>query len=198
MIECSHADIGYSEILIHDVHVTAKPGEMIYLAGKNGCGKSTLIKTLLGIIPPISGGIFFRDRPLNEYKNTQEAVTAVFSQAYINPQFTTYDLVKFGLIHRYPLGESLSEQDESKVRSLLDMLDLEQYSTQSISELSDGNLQKAMLGRAIATGAKVLLLDEPTTHLDPKNKKIIFGILKDLAKIQNKTVIFSSHDWMTI
>ena len=81
------------------------------------------------------------------------------------------------------------------VNNIISQLKLEEYRTTSLQKLSDGNLQKAFIGRALAQNSPVIILDEPTTHLDEENKIIILKLLRDLAKNHDKIILFSSHDW---
>jgi hypothetical protein len=90
---------------------------------------------------------------------------------------------------------SLTDEDEAKIEQIIEKLNLAKYRNRLLSELSDGNLQKAFIGRALAQNTPMIVLDEPTTYLDEENKLIILELLKDLAQKQNKLILFSSHDW---
>ncbi|MGZ5188924.1 MAG: ATP-binding cassette domain-containing protein, partial [Kaistella sp.] len=81
------------------------------------------------------------------------------------------------------------------VDEIIESLNLNQYRNFPLQKLSDGNLQKAFIGRALAQNSPMIILDEPTTHLDEENKIIILKLLRKLAKTQNKLILFSSHDW---
>ena len=90
---------------------------------------------------------------------------------------------------------SLTDEDEAEIEQIIEKLNLSTYKNHLLSELSDGNLQKAFIGRALAQNTPMIVLDEPTTYLDEENKLIILELLKDLAQKQNKLILFSSHDW---
>ena len=90
---------------------------------------------------------------------------------------------------------NLTDEDEAEIEQIIEKLNLAKYRNYLFSELSDGNLQKAFIGRALAQNTPMIVLDEPTTYLDEENKLIILELLKDLAQKQNKLILFSSHDW---
>ena len=89
----------------------------------------------------------------------------------------------------------ICKEDLEHVNSIISQLKLEEYRNIQLQKLSDGNLQKAFIGRALAQNSPIIILDEPTTHLDEENKIIILKLLRDLAKNHNKIILFSSHDW---
>ncbi|REC56456.1 ABC transporter ATP-binding protein, partial [Chryseobacterium piscium] len=105
------------------------------------------------------------------------------------------DLISLGKYIYYPFYFELKKEDREEVSNIILELDLEQYKNTPLKNLSDGNLQKAFIGRALTQNSPIIILDEPTTHLDEKNKIIILKTLRKLAKEQNKLILFSSHDW---
>ena len=104
------------------------------------------------------------------------------------------ELLQGKYIH-YPYYFELSETDQQEVEEIIESLNLTQYSDFQLTQLSDGNLQKAFIGRALAQNSPMIILDEPTTHLDEENKIIILKLLRNLAQEHRKLILFSSHDW---
>ena len=122
-------------------------------------------------------------------------VSVVFSKSETSPYYTLRDLISLGRYVYYPYYMSLTDEDEAEIEQIIEKLNLAKYRNYLLSELSDGNLQKAFIGRALAQNTPMIVLDEPTTYLDEENKLIILELLKDLAQKQNKLILFSSHDW---
>ncbi|MGZ5273579.1 MAG: ATP-binding cassette domain-containing protein, partial [Kaistella sp.] len=109
--------------------------------------------------------------------------------------YTLTDLVALGKYINYPYYFEFCADDKDEVDEIIESLNLNQYRNFPLQKLSDGNLQKAFIGRALAQNSPMIILDEPTTHLDEENKIIILKLLRKLAKTQNKLILFSSHDW---
>jgi iron complex transport system ATP-binding protein len=128
-------------------------------------------------------------------KEMAQQIAVVFSKSQIPSNYTLLDLISFGKYIHYPYYFELNNSDKDEVEAIIESLNLTKYSDFQLSQLSDGNLQKAFIGRALAQNSPMIILDEPTTHLDEDNKIIILKLLRNLAKTQNKLILFSSHDW---
>lgn len=196
-LEIKQAEIGYRKPLISKLSSKLKLGEVALLMGNNGVGKTTLIKTLLTQIPLLSGDILIDGKHLNSYnsKSIAELISIVFSKSEIPSNYSVFDLISFGKYIHYPYYFKLNQEDLSDINRIISRLQLTQYKDTLLIHLSDGNLQKAFIGRALAQNSPVIILDEPTTHLDEDNKLMILKLLRDLAKKYQKLVLFSSHDW---
>lgn len=196
-LELKNTDIGYKTPLIKDVNISLKLGEICLMIGNNGVGKTTLIKSILHQILVLNGEIILNGKNIRKLsvKEIAEQIAIVFSKSQIPQNYTTTDLISLGKYIHYPYYFELSEQDKNEVDSIIEELGLRQYKDVQLSQLSDGNLQKAFIGRAIAQNSPFVILDEPTTHLDEENKITILQLLRKLAKEQNKLILFSSHDW---
>ena len=196
-LEIKNTTIGYQKPLISEVNASLDFGDVCLLIGNNGVGKTTLIKSILNQIPTLKGDIFINDKNEKKLsdKEIAEQIAVVFSKAQIPANYTTEDLISLGKFIHLPYYYQLEKEDLEDVNNIISQLKLEEYRTTSLQKLSDGNLQKAFIGRALAQNSPVIILDEPTTHLDEENKIIILKLLRDLAKNHDKIILFSSHDW---
>jgi len=196
-LEITNATIGYKTPLIKEVNTSLDLGEICLLIGNNGVGKTTLIKSILNQNSLLNGQIFIKSNNIKESSNQEiaESVAVVFSKSDIPQNYTLRDLVSFGKYIHYPYYFELSSADKEEIEEIIESLHLSQYADFALHQLSDGNLQKAFIGRALAQNSPFIILDEPTTHLDEENKIIILKLLRNLAKAKNKLILFSSHDW---
>lgn len=196
-LQLKNTTIGYKTPLIKGVDTSLDLGEICLLIGNNGVGKTTLIKSILNQIPTLNGEIVLQNQPLKRLsqKKIAEQIAVVFSKSQVPANFTLTDLVALGKYIHYPYYFNLNNSDLQDVKKIIESLNLTQYKDFPLQKLSDGNLQKAFIGRALAQNSPMIILDEPTTHLDEKNKIIILKLLRNLAKNHNKLILFSSHDW---
>lgn len=196
-LQLKNTTIGYKTPLIKGVDTSLDLGEICLLIGNNGVGKTTLIKSILNQIPTLYGEIVLQNQPLKRLsqKKIAEQIAVVFSKSQVPANFTLTDLVALGKYIHYPYYFNLNHSDLQEVEKIIESLNLTQYKDFPLQKLSDGNLQKAFIGRALAQNSPMIILDEPTTHLDEKNKIIILKLLRNLAKNNNKLILFSSHDW---
>ena len=196
-LKLKNTTIGYKTPLIKGVETDLDLGEICLLIGNNGVGKTTLIKSILNQTPVLEGNIFIDEKKVETLANKEiaEKVAVVFSKSQIPANYTLTDLVALGKYIHYPYYFELSADDKDEVDEIIESLNLNQYRDFPLQKLSDGNLQKAFIGRALAQNSPMIILDEPTTHLDEENKIIILKLLRKLAKTQNKLILFSSHDW---
>lgn len=196
-LELKNIAIGYSKPLICKGNMTLGSGDVCLIIGDNGVGKTTLIKTILGHIPLISGEISFDKVNLNQLnsKEIAQKISIVFSKSNVPDHFTVKDLIAFGKYIHYPYYFKLKETDLKEVNEIIESIGLKEYEDFPLNQLSDGNLQKAFIGRALAQNTPMVILDEPTTHLDEKNKLMILNLMREIAKTKDKIILFSSHDW---
>jgi iron complex transport system ATP-binding protein len=196
-LQIQQANVGYEKPLISNADANLKLGEVCLLIGNNGVGKTTLIKSILYQVPLLSGEIIIKSKNVKNLsvKEIAEHIAIVFSKSVIPQNYTVKDLISLGKYIYYPFYFKLSKEDREEVLHIIDELDLSPYKNTLLKNLSDGNLQKAFIGRALMQNSSVIILDEPTTHLDEKNKIIILKTLRKLAVEHNKLILFSSHDW---
>lgn len=189
--------VGYAsnKVLIEAINTEITSGQLIGLIGQNGVGKSTLIKTLLGFHPPISGEVSLNNKPIGSLsaKELAKQVSVVLTGKPESLNLSVTELIALG---RYPysgwLG-TLKAEDKESVESALTMMEINYIAHKKLYELSDGQMQKVMIARAIAQETNLIVLDEPTSHLDLKNKIEVLSLLKKIANA-GKGVLMSTHE----
>ncbi len=160
-------------------------GELVCMLGTNGCGKSTLLQTLSGLILPLSGS----------FKSEEPAVVLTERTSLENT--TVHDVVALG---RYPYTDylgTLKQEDERLIDESLmavGMTEVERWKNGFFNALSDGEKQRVLIAKALAQATPVILLDEPTAHLDLPNRILVLKLLRELAHEQDKTILLSTHE----
>ena len=202
VMQLSKLAIGYSakpkkKVLIKDLTLDIRRGELVCLLGQNGVGKSTLLRTIAGIQPPLEGEILLNEKDLSELSTQELAwrISIVLTEKVSAGNLTVYDLVALGR-HPYTnwLG-ILTSSDKAKVDEAIDLTNINYLAERKIGELSDGQYQKAMIARAVAQDGELMILDEPTAFLDLNNSVEIFLLLRRLAYEKNKAIVVSTHDF---
>lgn len=196
-LKINNASIGYDKSLISNANASLKLGDVCLLIGNNGVGKTTLIKSILHQNPLLNGEIIIGNKEVKNLsvKEIAENIAVVFSKAVIPQNYTVEDLISLGKYIYYPFYFDLKQEDRNEVSQIIEDLALTEFKNTPLKNLSDGNLQKAFIGRALTQNSPIIILDEPTTHLDEKNKITILKTLRKLAREQEKLILFSSHDW---
>ncbi len=197
VLSCRDLVVGYPGTeVITDINLSFEAGHFITLLGPNGAGKTTLLRTLTRHLQPIAGDISVGNRPLKSLKQTELAriMAVVLTDKVTPPLFTVFQFVALG---RYPhtdfLGR-LSENDADVVTRSLAAVHADELTDRDFASLSDGERQKVLVARALAQEPEILLLDEPTAHLDLKHRVEVMAILRDLCRSKGITVIASLHD----
>lgn len=172
------------------------PGELCAIIGVNGIGKSTLLRTIGKVQPRLSGEILMKGKPLNTYQTLELAsiVSIVLTEPIASKNLSVLELVALG---RQPYTNwigKLTQNDKSKISEALKVLELAELQQKKCYELSDGQLQRALIARALAQETTIMLLDEPTSHLDLYHKVQILKLLKSIAHETQTTVLFTSHE----
>lgn len=186
-LHVQHLTVGYAEKAVQqDLTFSMNSGEIVGLLGPNGAGKSTLLRTLAGLQAALEGSIY----PVLTEKNMALVLTEKISL----DNTSIHDVVAMG---RYPytsfLG-SLSDEDEQIIQQSLAAVGFTDSSAHSFNALSDGEKQRVLIAKALAQQTELILLDEPTAHLDLPNRIRVFRLLRDLAHTQNKTILISTHE----
>jgi iron complex transport system ATP-binding protein len=169
MLEVDDIVVGYGEkIVLKELSFQLEPGEMLAVIGPNGAGKSTLVRALSGVLPLLSGKVTFKGQDLSRLQPHERAqLIAVVPQARAIPQaYTAWQVVMLGRTPYLNWFGQTSPVDEELVRLAMERTHTLDLAKRVVGELSGGELQRVLLARALAQTAPVLLLDEPTTHLD--------------------------------
>ena len=196
VLRLENLSIGYRSPILSNINTSIKKGEILLLTGKNGCGKTTLLKTIYGEIPLLKGNIIIEEKNVSEISNNEIAryIAVVLSKALNNPNLRVFDLIILG---RYPYKtwyQRLSKKEMETIEHVIHILGLHNYKEYNINKLSDGNLQKVMIARALVQDSPLLILDEPTSHLDMENKLELMKIIRHYANEKEKAILFTSHD----
>ncbi len=197
MLQTIGLNIGYEQKIIqHDLNIKAQHGCFICLLGTNGCGKSTLLRTLAGLQPPLDGKVVVDDVDVNEISIEQKAklLSVVLTDRIDIDNATIEDVVSYG---RYPYTSYMGQQTDSDrqiVSQAIRQVALQGREKEYFNALSDGERQRTAIAKALAQTTDIILLDEPTAHLDIPNRIKIMLLLRQLAHEQQKTIICSTHD----
>lgn len=193
--------IGYTSkkkqiAIAQKINFSAQKGELIALVGPNGIGKSTLIRTLTGMQKPISGRIHISEEAMRDMTTHALAsqISVVLTEAPASKNVTAYELIALG---RQPytnwLGV-LSKEDKEAVSRAIAITETTALQHKKCFELSDGELQRVLIARALAQETPIIILDEPTSHLDLYHRAYVLKLLKQLTKQEEKTILFSTHE----
>ncbi len=196
MLETRKLIIGNEGHTLAQVHVRACEGKMICLLGPNGCGKSTLLRTLSGLQKPISGEVLLGEQDLHQLADNEKAkhLALVLTERLSIENTRVRDVAAMG---RYPFTSflgGLKEEDEKVVLTALEQVGVERLADRYFNNLSDGEKQRTLIAKALAQATPLILLDEPTAHLDLPNRIRIMLLLRELAHTQKKCVIISTHE----
>ena len=201
ILQANNVSIGYStkklnHIIASGINLTLKTGTLTALIGANGIGKSTLLRTLTGIQEPLSGNVILNGKGIDSYTpaDLAQQLSIVLTESLPPSNLTVYQLVALG---RQPYTNwvgSLSPEDHFKITEALELTQTSHLSDKKHFEISDGQLQKVLIARALAQDTPLIILDEPTTHLDLRHKVSLLRLLKKLAGEQGKCILYSTHD----
>jgi iron complex transport system ATP-binding protein len=195
-IETRRLCFGYPNgLALKDITFSIGAGELVALIGPNGSGKTTLLKILLGILAPSSGVVELYNKPLATLAPKERAKTIAYvsQQPALSFPLTAAELVALG---RYPhtSRNGLAAPDRLAVEAAMNHTDCRHLGTRNFNTLSGGEKQKVLIARALAQSSRILLLDEPTLHLDVYYQLQILTVLKKLCTEQRMTVITVLHD----
>lgn len=186
-IDVRNLSIGYGNSIIQSsLNFTISDGELVAILGANGCGKSTLLRTLAGLQPALGGSYS---------PEADEKTSALVLTERLSVESTTvHDVVAMG---RYPytsfLG-TLTEHDERIVSDAMEQVGVGQMADTYYNAHSDGEKQRVLIAKALAQQTPIILLDEPTAHLDLPGRVQTLRLLSELTRTQGKTILISTHE----
>lgn len=204
MISCENLNIGYgNRVIQHDLSFTLRDGELVALLGANGCGKSTLLRTLAGLQPPLGGTFCFSSLSESSLSSLGDSglsakrskyIALVLTERLSVESATVRDVVAMG---RYPytsfLG-TLSAADHRIVSEAMQQVEVADLADTFYNDHSDGEKQRILIAKALAQQTPVILLDEPTAHLDLPSRIKTLNLLRAIAHEQGKTILISTHE----
>lgn len=201
MLRFDDLEIGYKYsrrrlVVLAGLSGEVTPGELVGLVGPNGAGKSTLLRTLVGMQPALGGQVSLDGRGLAHLSPPEVArtVAVVLTDKVSVGNMSSYDLVALGRHPYTSWAGRLTKDDAEIVLDCLARVDATHLADKAVNQLSDGQRQRVMIARALAQQPKILLLDEPTSFLDPPSRITVFDLLSDLAHEQGLAVVVCTHD----
>jgi iron complex transport system ATP-binding protein len=194
LLSTDNLSIGYREsaneiALLSNLRLQLHAGELVCFMGLNGIGKSSLIRTLAGIQNPLSGTISY-----TQPGELSTKVSVVLTDRIAATHLTVYELITFG---RYPYLDwkaKLNKEDIQIIEQSIDEINIGHLTQKKLFQLSDGQLQMAMIARALAQDSSIIFLDEPTAHLDLNNRVEIMNLLRRLSHQSNKAILLATHE----
>jgi len=201
ILKTEQLSIGYRHkasvhVLSHNLNLNIRNGELVCLLGKNGCGKSTLMRSIAGLQQPLEGVVSIHNQSLQSMSLRKRALllSLVLTDKIEAGNLTVSDIVAVG---RYPhtnyMG-TLTEHDMFSIAKALQQCGLSDFTHRQFAELSDGEKQRVMIARALAQDTPLIMLDEPTAHLDLPNRIEMMKTLRQLAKETHKAILLSTHE----
>ncbi len=201
IVQTSNLAIGYQTkkqqtCVVDNINLSLNKGKFACILGKNGIGKSTLLRTLTKVQPKLSGEILINKYPLETISNHELAkkMSLVLTERIPDSNLNVYELIALG---RQPYTNwigKLNDNDLQQINLAINRVHIEDLLHKRHDELSDGQLQKVMIARALAQDTELIILDEPTAHLDIHNKIELFSLLNNLSKDLQKTILISTHE----
>lgn len=201
VLHTENLSIGYhlrksDQIIASDINLSLQKGKLVSLIGANGIGKSTLLRTLTGIQKPLLGQVWLNGKAISEQSAPEMArqLSMVLTEKLPPSNLTVFELVALG---RQPYTNwigKLTAEDHEKISWAMQLTQIEDLSGRKHYEISDGQLQKVLIARALAQDTPLIVLDEPSTHLDLLHKVSLLRLLKKLTAETGKCILFSTHD----
>ena len=197
LLSAKSLDVGYDKrTVIGNVNIEALQGQVICLLGPNGAGKSTILRTLSGLLAPVSGGVEICGEKLSQVsrKKLARKLSLVLTDALAPGLTTVYQLLSLGRTPYTNFLGHLTEEDRKVIEEALTAVGAQDLRYRYYSELSDGEKQKVMIARALVQEPELIILDEPTSHLDIRHKVEVIRVLQKLSNEKHITCILSLHD----
>lgn len=197
MIELHDLSIGYGDrTLLSEVEATIEKGKLTALIGRNGTGKSTLLRAIAGLNRRYSGRILLGGRPAADTRTAEMARTLAFvtTERTRIANLKCKDVVAIGRAPYTNWIGKMQEVDKEIVMRSLASVGMEAYAERTMDKMSDGECQRIMIARALAQDTPIILLDEPTSFLDMPNRYELCTLLARLAHEENKCILFSTHE----
>lgn len=191
MIEINHISKTFGDVkAVQDLSFKVKEGEFFAFLGVNGAGKSTTINIMCGQLAKDSGKIFIDDIDIDQNVNSiKEKIGVVFQNSVLDSSLTVYD----NLLYKAALYGIYDDKFKERLKELSSLLDFEKLLNKTVGKLSGGQRRRIDIARALLHKPKILILDEPTTGLDPQTRQTLWNVISNLRKNENMTVLLTTH-----
>ena len=198
LLECKDLLVGYGaalETMKSPFDFALSSGTVVALMGENGCGKSSLLKTFAGLLSPVAGKVSLGGKALSEWapRERAQAISLVRMSSAVPPRMSVNEFVRLGRSPYSGIFDSRTEEDKRIVEESMALLDVANFASRPIAELSDGERSRVFLAEAVAQQVKILLLDEPNAFLDIPRSHALFRLLKKIATERDMGIIVSTH-----
>ena len=185
-----------THVVVHDLNFECSTHELLAIVGANGIGKSTVLRSIAGMQTSLAGDISLMGAPMAQMNSLEIAsnISVVLTEPPASKNLYVSELIALG---RQPYTNwmgRLTEEDHHAVQHAMEQTETTQLAQRKCFELSDGQMQRVFLARALAQDTPVIILDEPTTHLDMYHQAYVFKLLKRLTSEIGKTILFATHD----
>ena len=182
--------------LLNSLNLEIKEGTVNVLLGLNGCGKTTFVKLLAGLLKPTDGTILYNGQDLQKIsiRNRAKIFSYVPQKAEVTSDVPVRQYLSYGVTNTLEFYEHPGKEEMKLVEGVAEKLHISNLLDKNLGEISGGELQIVLIACSLIQNTEIMLLDEPTSALDMKNQSLVLSILKDIAKEQNKTIILSSHN----
>lgn len=192
IIKIENLSAGYDrKTVLHDINLEISEKDFLGIIGPNGGGKTTLMKVILGLLKPSEGKITFYD---NGMSVEQLEIGYLPQYNSIDKKFpiSIYEVILSGLNRQKSLFSRFTKEHHDRVKETISMMGLEGMENKPIGQLSGGQMQRALLGRAIVSNPKAIILDEPNTYIDKRFEAKLYSLLEEINK--QRAVILVNHD----
>jgi iron complex transport system ATP-binding protein len=197
MLKINNLSVFYGDRqILHEIQLEVHSGEIVALLGPNGAGKSTLIRSISGVIPIRNGNIFVDQKDVTSLSTMERArhISVVPQAVSIPPAFTVWETVLLGRTPYLNFLGQTSAKDEAIARQALEQVDVLHLIEKRMNEISGGEQQRVLLARTLAQDTPILLMDEPTTHLDISHQIDLLKLITKQAREKSLTVLIALHD----
>lgn len=201
VLKTEDLEIGYQKkqqrtVVASGIDIEVAKGDLVAVIGINGIGKSTFLRTISGVQPALGGNILINNRDRKEIPEKELAaqISLVLTEQPLSKNLSVSELVALG---RQPYTNwigSLTSEDRKRVNEALNLVKIDEIQQKRCYELSDGQLQKVLIARALAQNTPIMILDEPTSHLDMYHKAQVLQLLKKLSIEAQQAVVFATHE----
>lgn len=201
MIKVQELKLGFSsattkKILLENVSFNIEKGKLYSILGSNGKGKTTLLRAFAGIHKPLNGDILIKNKSIKSYSIQKLAhlISVVFTERINVDYMSVFEILALGRVPHTGFYGTLSENDLRVIDHALELCEISNFKERKLNTLSDGEFQRVLIAKAIAQETPIILMDEPSSHLDAAGRITIMELLRKLVVENNKTIVLTMHE----